>query len=128
MDEHGNLVRPVEWKAAFLSGTIVKELRYGLGFWGEQLEGFREHMAKHTHLICCGYGFGDTGVNQRIDQWVHDGHSNRLVILTPDPPDRYFIGKPYWLIRHFEADRVILVPKYLNACDASDLKPYFDPL
>lgn len=31
------LVNPVEWKAAFLSGTIVKEQRYGQGFWGDLL-------------------------------------------------------------------------------------------
>ena len=64
-DQHGDFVHPVEWKAAFLSGTIVKELRYGVGLWAELFSAFRFHLASHTHLICCGYGFGDTGVNQR---------------------------------------------------------------
>jgi SIR2-like domain len=129
-DETGHLVRPVEWKAAFLSGTIVKELRYGLGFWGEQLEAFRESLAKHAHLICCGYGFGDTGINLRIDQWMHDrpGTGNQLVILTPDDPDSWIQGKPYWLIRHYQSNLVKFVPKYLSDCEADDLKPFFDPL
>ena len=129
-DERGQLVDLVEWKAAFLSGTIVKELRYGLGFWGEQIEGFREHLAAHTTLICCGYGFGDAGVNLRIDQWMCDrlDGSNRLVILTPDAPERYLSDKPHWLIRHFEAGRVHFVPKYFNNCEVSDLRRYFDPL
>lgn len=129
-DEQGKPVRPFEWKAAFLSGTIVKELRYGLGFWGEQIEAFREHLARHTHLICCGYGFGDTGINLRIDQWMHDrlDGSNRLVILTPEDPEFYFSDKPFWLIRHFQAGRVYFIPKYLNSCEVADLQPFFDPL
>lgn len=129
-DETGHIVRPIFWKAAFLSGTIVKELRYGLGFWGEQIEVFRESLAKHSHLICCGYGFGDSGINLRIDQWMHDrpAPGNRLVILTPDDPDEWIQDKPFWLIRHYQANHVLFVPKYLSDCDTEDLKPFFDPL
>lgn len=128
-NEHGQIVRPREWKAAFLTGTIVKELRYGLGFWGEQMEAFREHLSAHTRLIFCGYGFGDTGINRRIDQWMHDrlDGCNRIVILTPEPPEHFLVGKPYWLIRHFQNKRVIFVPKYLSSCQVSDLSPFFDP-
>lgn len=60
-DQNGHFVHPVGNKAAFLSGTIVKELRYGTALWGELFSALRSHLANHTHLICCGYGFGDTG-------------------------------------------------------------------
>lgn len=128
-DQNGTLVHPVEWKAAFLSGTVVKEQRYGLGFWGELFTAFREDLAKHTHLICCGYGFGDTGVNQRLHQWAHDRpeRRNTLVILTPNDPEKFFSGKPYWLINLYERGQVKLVPKYLEHCETADLEPYFDP-
>jgi hypothetical protein len=120
----------VDQKAAFLSGTIVKEMRYGVGLWAELFLAFRTHLAKHTHLICCGYGFGDTGINQRLVQWAHDrlDGSNRLVILTPDSPEPYFSDKPYWLIQLWEQGRVVMVPKYLEHCDLDDLIPYFDPI
>lgn len=129
-DQNGQIVNPVEWKAAFLSGTIVKELRYGVGLWSELFAAFRSHLASHTHLICCGYGFGDTGINQRLVQWMQDrlNGSNRLVILTPDAPERYFSDKPYWLVQLWEQRRVIIVPKYLEHCTLADLTPYFDPL
>lgn len=129
-DQGGRLVHPVEWKAAFLSGTIVKELHYGVGLWAELFAAFRLHLANHTHLICCGYGFGDTGVNQRLVQWMHDrlDGSNRLVILTPDSPENYLSDKPYWLVRLYEEGRVVFVPRYLEKCKLGDLSPYFDSL
>lgn len=127
-DEKDRYVYPVEGKAAFLTGTIVKELRYGLGFWGEQLEAFRESLAQHAHLICCGYGFGDTGINQRIAQWMHDRPNlgNHLVILTPDQADDWIKDKPYWLFQLHQSKRVKFVRKYLSDCESKDLKPFFD--
>lgn len=129
-DQNNNIVRPIGWKAAFLTGTIVKELRYGLGFWGEQLEAFRHHLAAHTHLVCCGYGFGDPGINQRLIQWTADrlDGSNRLVILTNDPSDAYFSDKPFWLCEMKQEGRVTIIPQYLETCRISDLEPFFDPL
>jgi SIR2-like protein len=129
-DQNGRFVHPFEPKAAFLSGTIVKELRYGLGFWDELFSAFRDHLANHTHLICCGYGFGDTGVNQRLDQWMRYrlDKSNRLVILTPESPDRYLSDKPYWLVHLWEEERVVFVPNYLEQCTLNNLMEYFDPL
>lgn len=113
-----------------MSGTIVKEMRYGVGLWVELFSALRSHLANHTHLICCGYGFGDTGINQRLVQWMHDrlDGSNRLVVLTPNASGHYFSDKPHWLTRLWEEGRVIVVPKYLKDCTLDDLIPYFDPL
>lgn len=129
-DQNDHLVHPVESKAAFLSGTIVKELRYGVALWAELFSAFRFHLANHTHLICSGYGFGDTGVNQRLVQWMHDGldRSHRLVLLTPDNLSVYFSDKPYWLIELHQEGRVTIIPNYLENCTLADLRPYFDML
>jgi hypothetical protein len=80
-------------------------------------------------LICCGYGFSDTGINQRLIQWVHDrlDGSNRLVILTPEEPSRYFKDKPPWMNKLWNQRRIILVSKYLENCALADLERYFDP-
>lgn len=72
LDARGRHVKAVEGKAAFLSGTIVKELHYGEGFFSDLFEDFRAHLSQHTHVIFCGYGFGDSGVNLRLDQWAHN--------------------------------------------------------
>ncbi|MBN2069235.1 MAG: SIR2 family protein [Opitutales bacterium] len=127
-DQNQRTVNPVDGRSAFLSGTIVKELHYGLAFWGEQLEAFRDHLSNHHRLICCGYGFGDRGINVRIDQWMHNDLNgrNRLVILTPQSKDIFVRNKPYWLIRHIQNNRVDFVENYLENCTLSDLEPYFD--
>ena len=127
-DVNGNIVKPVEWKAAFLSGTVVKEQRYGLGFWGDLFSQFRQHLSRHRHLICCGYGFGDTGVNQRLNQWAHDrlDGSNTFVILTPLSPAEFLHERPYWLRELHAQGQVKFIPKYLDECGAGDLQKYFD--
>ena len=126
-DQKGQLLTPIDRKAAFLSGTIVKEQRYGFGFWGELISNFVSHLTRHTHLICCGYSFGDPGINQRIAQWMSNlPGKNKLVILTPEHECRFFEGKPAWMHRFKSEGRVVLVPKYFEQCDLSDLQPYFD--
>ena len=126
-NERGHLVRPVEWKAAFLSGTVVKEQRYGLGFWGALIHAFRERLGEHNRLICCGYGFGDVGINQRLQQWANDlPGENQLVILSPDSPEKYLTGKPPWLSELYERRQITFVPHYLEDCEIEDLKPYFE--
>ena len=129
-DQNGEFRIPLSKTAEFLSGTIVKELNYNFGLWREQLEAFREHLSNHTRLICCGYGFGDNGINRRIDQWMHDrlDGSNRLVVLTEDPKEEFISNKPYWLRHLVEEDRVDFVPNYLQDCGLRDLEPHFDSL
>jgi hypothetical protein len=127
-DENGNLVRPVEWKAAFLSGTVVKEQLYGVGFFGDLFTAFRQHLGTHKHLIFCGYGFGDPGINNRIDQWLHDrlDGSNRIVVLNSGSEADYFADKPYWLQDLHGRGQLIFINKWLQDCTVGDLAPYFD--
>lgn len=127
-DQNGNLVTPVEWKAAFLSGTVVKEQLYGIGFFGDLCTAFRQHLAPHRHLIVCGYGFGDPGINSRIDQWLHDrlDGSNKLVMLHRGSVGQFFADKPYWLQDLHAQGKLIFGGKWLQDCTVADLSPYFD--
>lgn len=129
-DIAGRMLYPVEGKAAFLTGTIVKEQRYGIGFWGELFSNFGSHLSKHTHLICSGYGFGDPGINQRLAQWMNDrlDGTNRLVILTPRSADDFLENKPYWLARLHGEGRARFVQSHLESCRIDELKEFFDPL
>jgi hypothetical protein len=127
-DQNGQLLRIVGTKAAFLSGTIVKEQPYGIGFFGDVFAAFRRHVAVHKHLVFCGYGFGDPGVNSRVYQWTCDNldGSNRIVVLTEQSPTDFFADKPYWLETLYDQKRLILVSKWLQNCSVEDLLPYFD--
>ncbi|MFH1497588.1 MAG: SIR2 family protein [Verrucomicrobiota bacterium] len=125
-DQDGNLVNPAEWKAAFLSGTIVKEQRYGLGFWSELLAAFHEHLSQHRFLIFCGYGFGDPGVNMRIYQWACNlPGDNKLIVLTADDEAKFFSDKPPWMHQLRARGQIQLVDKYLQSCTMSDIEHFF---
>lgn len=129
-DQNGQIVNPLGWRAAFLSGTIVKEQHYGQGFWNEIFSGFRTHLSQHTHLIFCGYGFGDPGVNLRLSQWAHDNleGKNTFVVLTADDEPTFFADKPKWMQQLRSNGQIILVNKYLQNCTLADIEPYFDPM
>jgi hypothetical protein len=129
-DEKGNFVMPLDNKAAFLSGTIVKEQNYGVGFWGNMFRHFHDHLSRHTHLLCCGYGFGDPGINARLAQWMQDrlDGSNRLVVMTPEAPQVFLSDKPLWLHKLASENRVEFLGHYLEDCPVDELEPYFDPL
>ena len=125
-DQQGNLVNPVEWKAAFLSGTIVKEQRYGQGFWGDLLSAFQEHLSKHRFLIFCGYGFGDPGINMRIHQWARNlPGDNKLVVLTADDETKFYSDKPQWMHELRSRGQIQLVDRYLQYCSISDIEQFF---
>jgi SIR2-like domain len=126
-DQNGKYAKAVEGKAAFLSGTVVKEQRYGVGLFGELFTEFRSHLSRHRHLITCGYGFGDTGINNRIHQWLYDSpkRAHKLVVLTKNS-EKFFANSPMWMEEMKSREQVIVVEKWLEECGLNDLEPYFD--
>jgi hypothetical protein len=127
-DQNGRLLIPAEPKAAFLSGTVVKELRYGTGLFGEIFSQFRRHLGRHKHLVLCGYGFGDTGINNRIHQWLCDSldGSNKLIVLHEGSEQDFFEDKPLWMQELKSERRLALVDKWLENCKVADIEQYFD--
>lgn len=126
-DEYNNLVTPVKWKSAFLSGTVVKEQYYITPFWWELQNEFNRKINDHRFLIFCGYGFQDPGVNIKINQWLHnlDTTKRQLVILTPESEDEFLKPKPYWIKRAYDNSQIQFVGKYLQDCRIDDLANYF---
>lgn len=129
-DQHNTPLKPVDVKAAFLTGSVVKERRYGAGLFGELFTEFRRHLGRHKHLICCGYGFGDTGINKRIHQWLCDSldGSNKLVVLNTGPEETFFEDKSPWMLEMKSQGRLVLIDKWLQCCKLSDLNCYFDDI
>jgi len=97
-DDTGNLMDITQVSPSFLTGTTVKEQSYGYGLFGELFTYFRERLSKYQTLICSGYGWGDKGVNIRLDQWLSDGIDNKIIILhnAPEEELRY---KRFWANR-----------------------------
>jgi hypothetical protein len=75
----------------------------------------------------CSYGFGDPGVNLRLEQWTRNlPGKNTLVILTPDKPDAYIQTKPIWMQQLMATGRVKFVDKFLQDCTTGHIEKHFD--
>jgi hypothetical protein len=124
----GKSLEPLNTKPMFLIGTTVKEQVYGIGFLGEFFTRFRELLSKHQTLICCGYGWRDKGINMRLNQWLRDAKANRIVILHNGPVEQVARTR-FWYFQwedYIEANKVLIVPKWLSECSVADIQPYFD--
>ncbi len=114
----------------FLTGTTGKERLYGVGFVGEFFIQFHSRLADYHTLICCGYGWADKGINNRVNQWLLNAPENRIVILHNNALDE-LKHKQFWSKRDRwtqfqQAGKIVVVPKWLSDCALNDLEPFFD--
>lgn len=92
VDDSGNLTYQHGYNKAFpsfLSGTTTKISQYGEPFYSEMLDHFEENLTKCDRLIIIGYGFWDTGINERINKHVLKRGLTPLVI-SPSPSSNPF--------------------------------------
>jgi len=125
-DAEGNCLDPLEVVPSFLTGTTVKEQAYGYSLYGELFEQFRHHLREHKTLVFSGYGWGDKGINIRINQWLRDRKANRIVILQGDGEEEVR-RKRFWYWKwddYHRAGKVTVVPKWFSDCSADELEEY----
>jgi hypothetical protein len=133
-DSDGNNLYLPNQVPLLLIGTLGKERLYGVGLVAEFFLQFRSRLANHQTLICCGYGWGDKGINNRLNQWLYDSVKNRIVILHKGSLDelkqkRFWSKRGSWSNRWNECEQsgqVVVVPKWLSDCTLNDLEPFFD--
>jgi hypothetical protein len=126
-DKEGKFLNLMDVTPMFLSGNMVKEQAYGYGLIGDHFVRFRERLSAHRNLICCGYGWGDKGINIRLDQWLHDAKENRVVLLHAGGEAEAAAAR-FWTFRWSRlraAGKVVVIPKWLSDCSLADLQPYF---
>jgi hypothetical protein len=68
-----------------LIGTFNKMHQYTASVFADLHCHFHKCLRQVNSLICCGYGFGDKGINTKLVEWINDGQSKRLVVVHPDP-------------------------------------------
>jgi len=126
-DENGNRLSLLQPQPRFLTGTIVKEQSYGITVTGECFTELRKRLTTHRVLICCGYGWGDKGINVRINQWLRDAPENKLVILHKGSTDE-LKAKRFWFFKWHDyehANKLSVLPKWLSECTLLDFEPVF---
>ena len=68
-----------------LVGTFNKMLEYTRGIFADVHCQFHRTLCQTDYLICCGYGFGDKGINTKISEWINVDTRRRLTVVHPDP-------------------------------------------
>jgi hypothetical protein len=79
--QHPDLSRP--GLAVILIGTFNKMLEYTQGVFAELYYLFRKRLQEVNHLVICGYGFGDKGINNSIIDWFRSDEQNKVVVIEP---------------------------------------------
>ena len=111
----------------FLTGTTVKENSYGYDIIGDLFMRFRDFSSGHRTLFVCGYGWGDKGINIRLNQWLRDQPMNKMVILHEGDAG-LVIDKRFWQTRwtkYHPAGKAKILPHWLPHCSEDML---FDEL
>jgi len=129
-DSNGNELKLLNPLPCFLIGTTGKERLYGVGFVGEFFLQFHSRLGSYQTVICSGYGWGDKGINNRLNQWLLDNQRKRIVILHKNDPNE-LKAKHFWSKgsrwEHFEqSGKLVIVRKWLSECTLNDLEPFFD--
>jgi len=67
-----------------LVGTFNKMHQYTASVFADIHCHFHRCLRRTNLLVCCGYGFGDKGINTKLVEWINADSSNRLIIVHPD--------------------------------------------
>ena len=68
-----------------LVGTFNKMLEYTTGIFADLHCHLHSSLRQTNFLVCCGYGFGDKGINTKLSEWINGTPERRLVVIHPNP-------------------------------------------
>jgi hypothetical protein len=123
-DGAGNGLRAEYQAPSFISG-INKADAYQRGIYADIHFRFSQLLRQTGPMLMSGYGWGDTAINFRLDNWFDRSRDNKFVLLDENPEglmDRSMLfasGFHGWL----RSGRLTCVRKYLCGVTLSDLPP-----
>ena len=71
---------------SFLTGNN-KFISYNSGIYAEMLHAFHQSLANNDTMVMSGYGWGDLGINLRIETWLDQSPARRLILLHENPTE-----------------------------------------
>lgn len=72
-----------------LVGTFNKIVEYTTGVFADLHCHFHQCLRRTHLMVCCGYGFGDKGINTKLSEWIGRESGNRLVVVHRNPDDLF---------------------------------------
>lgn len=121
-------VAPAARYPEFITGTTIKERFYGSGLTRRILCEFDRVLPEHDTVVCCGYGWGDKGINSRLAEWMAEKKSRKIVILHGGSDADSPLTKRFWRARAHRprgAPQVRVEKTWLSDCDAEFLAGLF---
>lgn len=123
-----------EGEPMFLTGSMVKEQAYNADLVGDMFCTFRNVLTDHRRLVVCGYGWQDRVINLKLEQWLRDQPTNRMLILHNNSLDD-ITKNQFWASRwprfsnphpKYGTVRARLESKWLSECSGDDLLEFFN--
>lgn len=107
---------------SFLSGKS-KVISYNRGIYTDVFYRFHRALRENDLMVMSGYGWGDTAINLRLENWVDYNENNRIILLhknSKELMDRSFqLDQSYnGLVR---VGQLVPVPQWLCNTSFSDL-------
>jgi hypothetical protein len=85
-DEEGRQLTPLFRRPSFLSG-IDNAVAYQRGIYADMHFRFHHLLRRCNLMVMSGYGWGDTAINFRLDTWLDQSRSNRIILLHQTPEE-----------------------------------------
>lgn len=122
-DARGNQLSFLGPGPSFLSGQD-KAIAYQRGIYADIHHRFHELLRRCHVMVMSGYGWGDHGINCRLETWLDDPYRNKLVLLHPTPED--LTWRSLIVVTSFEAwvraHRLVHVRQWLCDLRGDDLR------
>ena len=108
-----------------LVGTFNKIVEYTTGVFADLHCHFHQCLRQTRLMVCCGYGFGDKGINTKLSEWINAEPRNRLVVVHGDP-DGLFNCSRGTIANHcnewHQQKRLVVVEKWVQDTSWEEVK------
>ena len=108
-------------RSMLLIGRFNKELEYTSGIFEELHYQFYRSLRQIRRLVVCGYGFGDKGINRKIDQWVFSSPDCKIAVVDPKP-EKLEIATPSKWNKWKNKKRLTIIPKRIEKVSWLEIK------
>jgi hypothetical protein len=124
-DEQGNLLWPIDGRPRIILGAALKFRAYTWPIFSEMYHRLWVGLQCNKHLIVCGYGFGDWGINNAIFNWFVSNGEKQISIIEPDPKGLRERLSPSILglwNDAIEKGKIVIIPKRAEEISSQDIE------
>ena len=115
-DKEGNLIDENPFGPGILTGSFTKDQAYLFRHTGYMFRHAYRIIHEYDRIICSGYGWKDFGINKLFNEWAHQDHQRKMLVMENQESSNFnTVDKlsSQWLANH-QTDTRILHPQWLK--------------